>query len=373
MSLNDMNHLKFTINEHNYNGRDIYINLGIGAGYCIKKIWNSDNQKEVEINTSCVCIFLNYIKEIVNEEPGLKVDGTISKNVIHISMKTSKEEMDEDMQMLLDIIYRLPVDKRIFENAVKKTRSDFNKKIKDIAFQTRNKMMGFSDFSNSYNYKDYKSDLDKVTYEDFLAFFVNLITFENSYLFINGNIKTLRDFMFYHFINNEKDRKYQIKKFYEEKDIFLLTNQQNILKNYENYQIGCIQFDFSNQEFSITNKFVLLSIIASSLFQNKAEVNVDGLEPCILYYNQELAEYKKRIFDCFNSQNLKQIKNGILDKYSELLDKEPKKFGQAYVEMTMQGSDLEEYLNIIEQIDEKSVKDLYRKGDIKITERHLIY
>lgn len=373
MSLYETNHLKFQVKNHIFSGDAIYINLGIRAGYCINNTLDLDTQEKVKLNMSCAHIFLNYLKEIVHEDSDLMIHGSVTKNAIHISMKTTKRDIDEDMQELLDIVYRIPMEYEIFQKAVEDTRNDFKRKSREAAYQAKHKLMEFSDLNKGFRYKEFTEAMNTVTFENFLVYMEKLITIQNSFLLINGNIETIENYMFYNFIRYNNGREYNVKKLFESKDLTLLIDQHFLCKSNENYKAGCIRFDFLNKEFSTTNKLVLLSLISSGLFKEKAELSVDEYDSSILYYNQELLKYKDKLNGCWKTEKLQQIKSRILVRYAELLNKKPELYNQIFVEMAMIGSSLEEVLDSIEKIDVKSAQELYNLGEIKITESHLVY
>lgn len=370
-----MNELKIEMNEHKYGYTDIYIHLGIKAGFCTKRLWDEELNQEVELNSACSKIFLNYVKEIMENKLGTEVRGTVSKNITYFSFKTTAVDIDEDMKEMFETIYSLPIESDIYLQALEKTRNNFISDSKEIKFQGKYKMMEFSEYNKDFSAHEFVKALDEITYEAFLYFIESVVTFRNSYLFLNGDLSKLEDCMFFDYIHNQDGRKSKFKEMVWKKDIFLLMDQHLIQKTNEDYKLGCIRFDFLNREFSTTNKMVLLTIIATNLFQSNAEISLDELDASILYFNRELLEYKNQIESCIsiNQDKLNQIKIGILSKYAQLLEQEPELFGRIYVEFTMIGSDVAEYLKVIEELNSEVLKDLYFEGDIKITEAHLIY
>lgn len=375
MGLNVINELIVEMNEHKYSEMEIYLHLGIKAGFCSKRLWDEEKKQELETNPASAAVFLNYVKEVMKNKSGAEVRGKVSKNITYFSFKRTTVDMDEDMKEMFETIYSLPIENEMYLQALEKTRSNFISDSNEISFQAKYKMMEFSEYNKDYSAQEYVRALDEITYESFLIFVENLVTFNNSYLFLNGDLSKLEDSMFFDYIHNQVGRKSKSKEMIREKDIFLLMDQHLIQKTNDDYKLGCIRFDFLNREFSTTKKMALLTIIASELFQSNAEISLDELDASILYFNKDLLEYKNQIESCIsiNQDKLNQIKIGIISKYAQLLEKEPELFGRIYVEFTMIGSDVVEYLKVIEELDVVSLKVLYQEGDIKITEAYLVY
>ncbi|CAK7060270.1 MAG: hypothetical protein EUB_03462 [Eubacterium sp.] len=366
-----VNNLKIMLNEQKYEDGKIYMTLGVGFGFCTKWLKLEDQEEPVRMNQACGNLFLNYIR-ILMQRQGLAVKSSAFRNAIAITLETEEQKFGETSEAFLKSIYGLEIDADIFRQAKEAMAAQFAKNCEDSQFLARYRMLEATDWQKGFSLLELAQAVESVEEPDFRFFYDTCVTLKNSCLFINGEVSVLGDGVLIKAIEKIKKTGELIYPVVPEKNIYLKDDGHTFQTGSQNLELGCIRFDFLNQEVSVPLKRALLSIIGEIMFGGQEEINSDYFDSSILYFNSPLKAYKNEVYAALTEAAVEKASERILARYTSLLEKKPAEFGALMVSQYFDQGDLLLFLKLIAYNGCTVFQNLFQKADLKISENQLI-
>ncbi|NFM16062.1 hypothetical protein FDB88_02170 [Clostridium sporogenes] len=373
MKSNIINKLTIQFNQHLYKEDEIYLTIGIKFGFCINQILVLPQNEIKKVNQASGDVLINYIDIIMKEKYKINIRGNVKTGIIYISMKTKKNRMDDDVRLLLKTLYEDEINEEVFNRAKEITKSNFSYNYKNVNFRAYYNMMEFSNINKSFSLRKLTKDFLDINVQAFKEFIENIVVVQNSILFINGDLSDLNKSKILKFIESIKTKDIFIMPAVETVNKYLQSDVHLIDSAKESVSLGGINFNFFNEDITITEKQLLLSILSEIMFKDKGKLILDEFDNSLLYFNSKLDEYSTKIFKYLNEESVLKAKDRILYKLSYMLDRKPYLFNKYCIDLYSKGIDFDEYFEVLNQCDYSLLKDIYIKGNLKITEGHLLY
>lgn len=373
MNLNIINGLTVQFNEHPYKENQIYITIGIKFGFSIDRILILPQNEIKKINQASGDVFINYINLIMKEQYNINIKGNVKTNNIYFSMKSEKDRMDHDLKLILKTIFESEVNEGIFNRARKITKDNFKDNYKNINFRAYYKMMEFSNINKRFSLEKFTKDLLNINLQDFKDFMDNIVVFQNSILFINGDLNNIENSKIFEYIESIETKDILVKPIVEMTNKYLQSDMHLVQYARESVSLGGINFNFFNEDITITEKQLLMSILSEIMFEDKGKAIVDEFDNSLLYFNLKLDEYSTKIFDYLDNKSVSKAKDKILYKLSYILENKPYLFNKYCIDLYSKGINFLEYLDALNSCNYISLQDIFIKGNLKITEGHLLY
>ena len=233
-------------------------------------------------------------------------------------------------------------------------------------------MLEATDWQKGFSLLELAQAVESVEEPDFRFFYDTCVTLKNSCLFINGEVSVLGDGVLIKAIEKIKKTGELIYPVVPEKNIYLKDDGHTFQTGSQNLELGCIRFDFLNQEVGVPLKRALLSIIGEIMFGGQKEINSDYFDSSILYFNGPLKAYKNEVYAALTEAAVEKASEHILARYTSLLEKKPAEFGALMVSQYFDQGDLLLFLKLIAYNGCAVFQNLFQKADLKISENQLI-
>lgn len=373
MKSNIINKLTIQFNKHLYKEDEIYLTIGIKFGFCINQILVLPQNEIKKVNQASGDVLINYIDIIMKEKYKINIIGNVKTGIIYISMKTKKNRMDDDVRLLLKTLYEDEINEEVFNRAKEITKSNFSYNYKNVNFRAYYNMMEFSNINKSFSLRKLTKDFLDINVQAFKEFIENIVVVQNSILFINGDLSDLNKSKIFKFIESIKTKNIFVMPAVETVNKYLQSDVHLIDSVKESVSLGGINFNFFNEDITITEKQLLLSILNEIMFKDKGKLILDEFDNSLLYFNSKLDEYSTKIFKYLNEESVLKAKDRILYKLSYMLDRKPYLFNKYCIDLYSKGIDFDEYFEVLNKCDYSLLKDIYIKGNLKVTEGHLLY
>lgn len=370
---NIINNLTIQLNQHIYKEDEIYLSVGIKFGFCINEILVMPQQEIRKINQASGDVFVSYIEIIMKEKYGINIIGDVKTGVMYISMKTKKNTMDDDVRALLKVIYEDKINEEIFYRAKSAAKNAFSYNFRNVNFRAYYNMMEFSNINKSFTLGKFKKDFLDIDLEDFKEFIENIVLLQNTILLINGDLSEINKSKIFKFIESIKTKDNSVMLAAEEVNKYFQSDMHLVDFAEENVAIGGINFNFFNKEVTMLEKQLLLSVLSEIIFKDKGKLILDEFDNSLLYFNSKLDNYSVKLLDYINDEGSLEAKNRLLYKLSYMLNRKPYLFNKYCIDLYSKGIDFTEYYELLKKCDCKLLKDIYIRGNLKVTEGHLIY
>lgn len=373
MNSNIINKLTVQFNQHLYKEDELYLTIGIKYGFSINQVLVLPQNEIKKVNQACGDVFINYINIIMKEKYNINLKGNVKTGITYISMNTNKNRMDDDVKLLLKTLYEDEVNEEVFNRAKEIAMNNFSNNYKNVNFRAYYNMMEFSNINKGFNLRKLTEDFLEISVQAFKEFIENIVVVQNSILFVNGDLSDLNKSIILKFIESIKTKDFYVVPVAESVNKYLQSDVHLIDSARENAAIGGINFNFFNEDVTKIERQLLLSILSEIMFKNKGKLLLDELDSSLLYFNSKLQVYSTKLFEYFNEENVIKAKDRILYKLLYMLEKKPYLFNKYCIDLYSKGIDFEEYLEVLSKCDCELLKDIYIKGNLKITEGHLLY
>lgn len=373
MKSNIINKLTIQFNQQSYNEDEIYLTIGIKFGFCINQILVLPQNEIKKVNQASGDVFINYMYITMKEKYKIYIKGNIKTSNMYISFKTKKTRMDDDVRLLLKTLYEDEVDEEVFKRAKEITKSKFSDNYKNVDFRAYYNMMEFSNINKSFNLRKLTKDFLDINVQAFKEFIENIVIVQNSILFINGDLSDLNKSKIFESIESIKTKDIYVMPVAESVNKYLQSDVHLIDSARENVHLGGINFNFFNEDITITEKQLLLSILSEIIFKDKGKLLLDEFDNSLLYFNSKLDEYSTKLFKYLNEESVLKAKDRIFYKLSYMLNSKPYLFNKYCIDLYSKGIDIGEYFQVLNKCDCRLLEEIFTKGNIKITEGHLIY
>ncbi|MBU3099289.1 MULTISPECIES: hypothetical protein [Clostridium] len=370
---NIINKLTIQFNQHLYEEDEIYFTIGIKFGFSTNEVLVLPQNEIKKINQASGEVFINYIDIIMKDKYKIYIRGNVKTGIIYISMKTRKNRMDDDAIDLLKTLYEDEVNEGVFNRAKEIAKDKFSYNYKNINFRAYYNMMEFSNINKNFILRKLTKNFLDINVQELKEFIENIVVVQNSILFINGDLSELNKSKIFKFIENIKIKDIYVRPAAEAVNKYLQTDVHIFDTARENVSIGGINFNFFNDDVTILEKQLLLSILSEIMFKDKGKLLLDEFDNSLLYFNSKLEEYSTKIFDYLNEESVIKAKDILVYKLSYMLDRNPYLFNKYCIDLYSKGIDFSEYIEVLKKCDSRLLKNIYIKGNLKITEGHLLY
>ncbi|WP_128215277.1 hypothetical protein [Clostridium manihotivorum] len=373
MKSNIVNKLTIQLNQQFYDEGDIYITIGIKFGFSIRQVFILPREEIKELNQASGEVFVNYIALIMKEKHKINIKGNVKTGITYISMKTNKDSFDEQLTLLLKVLYEDEIDEEIFNKAKELAKDKFSYNYKNVNFRAYYHMMEFSNINKRFNLRNLTKDFLDIDVQSFKEFYENIVILQNSILFINGDLRNLNESNAFNFIEGIKTQELYVAPITEVINDYLQSDVHLVDIARENVSLGGINFSFFNEEVSITEKQLLISIINQVIFKEKGQVLIDEFDNSLVYFNSKLDIYSTKIIDYLNEESISNAKDRMFYQLAFILEKRPYLFNKYCIDLYSKGIDIDEYFGLLNKCDFEMIKDIYANGNLKITDAHLLY
>ena len=373
MNGNIINNLTLLINDNKFEDNSIYRTIAIKFGFAVSKMYLQDENKFIDVNSANGNLFANYIKLYLKKKFRIYVKTTVVNNMMYINLKCKKENFDDSLEKVIKSIYLCDVNEKLLEEAKEITTNNFKENYEKDEFKAYYKLMEFALVHKNFNMLKMVKDIEKLNIESFKNFIENVVTFDNSILYINGDIEYLKDSNIAVLIRDLKVNHKICVPAADKIDDYLTDDRHFIMEAASKVKNGCINITFFNDTLAMLDRQFLLSIINTSLFGVNGQVILDEFDSTIIYFGVDHKTYKDKILDLFTEDIVEKAKNYILSSISALLDIKPYEFNQIAIEYYSKGIDMLQYLKAVELCSADDIKEIFEKGDIKIVEGQVLF
>ncbi|WP_143318375.1 hypothetical protein [Clostridium sp. HBUAS56017] len=373
MRANIINKLTVQFNEQEYREDEIYLTIGIKSGFCIDKMLLLPKNEIKEVNQASGDVLINYMDIIMREKYDIRIKGDVKTDIIYISTKTKKERLDDVVTVLLKTLYEEKIDEEIFCRAKEAAKNSFSYNYKIVECRAYYHMMEFSNVNKSFNLEKLTKDYLSISFQDFKEFTEEIVVLPNSILFINGDLSDLNKSKMFKYIESIKTKETYVMPIAKAVNKYLQSDVHLIDTARKNTTMGGINFNFFNEDITYLEKQLLLSVINEIMFKEKGLLLLDEFDNSLIYFNTKLGEYSTKILKYLNEENVSKAKDAILYKLAYTLEKKPYIFNKYCIDLFSKGIDFDDYFEALNICDYELLKKIYIKGNLKITESHLLY
>lgn len=373
MKENIINNLTLLINDNKFEDNSIYATIAIKFGFAVSKMYLQDEDKFMDVNSANGNLFANYIKLYLKNKFRIYVKANVTNNMMYITLKSNKENLDDFFEKVIRSIYVFEIDEKLLEESKEVTINNFKENYQKDDFKAYYKLMEFALVHKNFNMLKMVKDIEKLNIESFKDFREKVVTFDNSLLYINGDIEYLKDSNIAVLIQDLKVNHKICVPAANKIDDYLTDDRHFILETASEVKAGCVNITFFNDTLAMLDRQVLLSIINTYLFKRNGQVILDEFDSTIIYFGVNHETYKDKIKDLFTEDNVEKAKDYILSSFSTLLEIKPCEFNQIVIDYYSKGIDIIQYLKAIELCSVDDIKEIYEKGDIKIVEGQVLF
>lgn len=373
MKANIVNKLTIQFNNKIYKENDIYLTIGIKYGFSINKVIILPQDQIEEINQGSGDVFVNYIKLMMKEKYNMNVIGNVKSTTIYLSMMVEKSKMDESVENIIRVSYEEELDEKLFDKAKEMSKKNLLSNYIDTKFRAYYKMMEFVNINKGFNLRKLTKDYVDITFEDFKKFRENVVLFQNSIFFINGDLSELSKSEIFDYISKVRTKEISVMLATETVNKYLQSDVHLIKNSKENVTIGGINFNFFNEDTKMIEKELLLNMLSEIMFGNKGKVILDEFDCSLLYFDLKFNEYRRDIYSYIDEKKVLEGKSRLLHKISYMFQDKIYIFNKYYIDLYLKGIDFADYYEVLKGCDCKLLQDIYRKGNLKITEGNLLY
>lgn len=340
----DMNSNDFEYNYFEYPEDSVYITLGINAGLATKIFLV--NEEEIFLNNLAFCnIWTNYLRNVYKTEFTSEVNRTITT----VSYKGKKDSMGDDIIYLLNSIFKTRLESEIFEIVKRETIEGFKQKYKKGLFRGVYKSFEVADTNKKFLLRQLIEDLQKITFDDFIKCFQKLIIPNNSYIYINGNLRDLtnQEIQLINEVINEASNEAALGG--EILDPYLRGDAHILELSREEANIDIIYFAFQEQV-AMMNRLIYLDIEMNKIPFGEKMLHIDEFDASLIVSETKLTKLKKYYKRISSEEQFEKAKRYILLKYRYWLEKKPEQFGVESVKLRAIGVSIAEYLDILKRV-----------------------
>ena len=340
-------------------------------GGVVKSLYQNRTTKEIiEINPAAGSIFLHVLKKRVQCRKMRQVECKSGKNGIYISVMTEKEKIKEPLEEVIRMIFEHAVTEPEFEEAKQRTIDKLKQNFKNATARSWYYMFEFTEMGKKYAYNKLAKALETISYQEFYMYTEALVTPQNSIIIGNGmleqrEITSICDIL-----------TYVRKAGTEYADYGYVSTEEGMLdchlvKNMPCSSMGALYFQFPDRDVTPTEKIFLLMYINEIMFRKHGFVSADTFDASIVYFNEPICKYEKKLSDIWVKGNIENARERLLEHFGNFI-RNPVESGVFMGELFFSGVDVYTLIREIQVCDADMVCRVYKNADIKVSSGAII-
>lgn len=350
-----------------------WIILRLSAGYCTKQFKNKHTGEIIRINPAVMYVYCSYIKEnsgVLSERIRCEVEA----DVAYIILPCHENSFKKTTVNILKEVLINRVNEEKFETAKKRAMDKMRLYFKAADYRSWMYLQEFVHQRKGFRLQDMLKEMQQMTYEEFCFAVKKLINSENINIVL-GRKKPENN---YSFLNDV------IKEHYQGKGIFVpdyTDTKANISQEdwakienaRQDYQMGAVRLDFEDDAVDALERKIIIDCIAVLLYQNNVLGYSDGLDSCILYWEQPWKEHRKTIPDLLTVENCQKAGQMLLLQTEKKMREYPELFLKECLQLEVQGIEPGKYIQMIQKDFVGYLQKAIEKSRICITEGKMRY
>lgn len=356
--------LQIELNNRPYSKDAIYGAVSLRGGYTTRDFVVDD--LHFESNCAFYNILFNYYR-LMDEASGLHYD--IQRAVSSVSFYKQKADFVPALANALHILFNHEYDSEKFEMAKHNAREAFALRYKDGAFRAKYKGYEFSDLNKRFTLKQLISDIETITFEDFVRIANTIVVPGNVCVYISGECSDLDFSILTRQISTEGSALVRIAGYGF--DPYLRQDAHITNKAREDHNLVIETLDFLNDDCTNFTKLVITELLAELVPVHELDVWVDSLDASMMFSSEQLRSYKHCLkMDTEKTYNMAHQK--LLTKYATLLENNPEQFVIKASHMMSVGVYVDQYLDFLDKCSYGLFAELCEKANYKITEAQIV-
>lgn len=358
------NKIKINLNNYIYDDDMAYVAIGLNGGYIVKN-YLKEYDSIFSGNYAFWNILFNYLKEIVKNE---KYGFYVKKSVSTITFSAKNEEVIDQLNNLLDVIFTHEYSEKRFNAIKESTIESFRYCYKHEDFRAQYKAYEFSDLHKNFYLKELINDLKNITFEVFENCVQNLLVLGNVYVYISGNEEKID---FTKLISPKSNNQNAMKMVGYQYDPYLREDKHIIDVARKDYNLSILSFEFLNQDINNEVKQLIIEVFSELISATKKEISIDPIDASILIENNELINYKQK-FKKISNEEFIDARNTILYRYITMMKNKPDYYVFIAVNYWVSNIFIERYLEILDCCSYEAFNELCKKSDYIISEAQIV-
>jgi hypothetical protein len=136
--------------------------------------------------------------------------------------------------------------------------------------------------------------------------------------------------------------------------------------------MGCVKFFFTNSEVRMTERLLLIQMLASISFVDNFFVGVDNADASIIYWNRNPERCREKLLDCLTDEAVAKCRNKLLANLKNDRVKQMQRFYVNIGSMTVHGVAVDDYIQSLVACNPDYLRELYFRAGTVITEAQLV-
>lgn len=360
--------LRIELNNHPYDRDMIFASVGFGGGVLTRN-YIVNNEEEFVGNYAFCNLLFNYLR-LTSSIVGLEFDVQRASSSITFNVKSS--EFVDTLNKVLNKLFDFDFNKETFKLAKENTKNTFGLRYKNVAFRARYKAYEFSDLNKRFTLLELIKDIEKITFETFVANAKVLIVPGNICVYAVGSTNDIVKEQLYDINVPNFETGNTVSIMAQPFDAYLRQDAHLINLAREDYQLTVEAFEFLNLETTVFTKRFITEIFAETLNTTDYEAYADGIDASILI-PIDVLEKKKDGFSYISKEEYEKALKKLVTKYIVLIKKSPKIFATLGVSLMLLGIYIDQYMSFIANCSYEMFVEICEKADFKISEAQLVF
>jgi len=362
--------ITIVVNDYDYGDR-VYLTLTLNCGFCCRYLYIEDQDEMVENNQAFANIFSRYIAEQYQIKYNQVLLAEVNRSDISFFLESEKDQFAEDIEKLYSLLFSEEVDEELFMQTKATSITVFREKYRDARIRALYKMLEFSDSIKCFNYVKFADDMLSIDSEDFQMCIDYMVRPQNCILIVAGRSEHISPFPILFFKHRELTQPHAMLA-YRSVDPMTESDAHFVRLDRINDAMGCVKFFFTNPETQITERFLLIQMLAAMFFWDNYFVGIDSADASIIYWNRPLESCRDKLLDCINDDAVAQCRNRLLATLKNDRLNQVQRFYVTLGSMTVHGISVDEYIQTLVSCDGNYLRDLFYRSGTVVTEAQLI-
>jgi hypothetical protein len=344
-------------------GDKVYLSLALRCGYAYRYAYIDGDEFSKELNQGFPMVLGFYIKRLMEQSAETEVHVATHRCATCFSIAADTVSVFDDFTRLYEKIFNTELNEEMFlaakEDAITALKGAYATPVLKAFYHT----LEFTDWQKAFSYKKYSGDLLYIDFDVFSELWNEFCRPDNAVLVLSGN-PDLDAVQHELPLTNENNISSRLIFCAEAKSPEMLSDGYKVLPNTKSGQIRCMHFSFS-EKVSLTERFLLLNILAGKIDGNKREIHVDAFDASIVLLGEEKLPPKHELKKSLTEEFVEVAKARIFAQMDFDKKHSVTEFNSFWAMMTASGIELSQYIQMVADCTAESVSELFdRAGPI---------